>query len=226
MPTSPRSRSDSEEITPPPPIKGIILPRSDVALHFPQYCNTRYQVPLSQSPTVRIYVFFRPDLWWETLAPLVNGLYSLFTDHSLRNNIVWLTIPWTLYDVEQKAWVGIPTFTHIQVRSNEFLMIRVKSTLDIPLEEFGRMNNLISQLHDEYKSTLIKAANGMGMPVTPPSLSHSTKPSPSKRKRSRSATTPSPSSSSPKYNARRSAAKRPRLTASMRTPPSASVAQI
>ncbi len=65
-------------------------------------------------------LFFRPDLWWETSAPLINGLYLPFTTISLRNSIAWPTIPWTLYDVEQKAWVGIPTFSHIEVRANEF----------------------------------------------------------------------------------------------------------
>ncbi len=37
------------------------------------------------------------------------------------------------------------------------LMIRAKSTLEIPSEEFGGMARLISQLHEEYKATLTDA---------------------------------------------------------------------
>ncbi|KJA18630.1 hypothetical protein HYPSUDRAFT_205164 [Hypholoma sublateritium FD-334 SS-4] len=147
--SSPQSRQHSEEITPPPPLQGTFIPRTGDLLRYPQRCDARQG--LSNSPTVTIYLFHSPDLWWKTSGLLVDGQYSLLADHSIRNAIAWPLTPWTMYDVEQRRWVDIPTFARVDVWPNEFLMFRTKGSLDIDSDQFAAMDSLILKLQAQYK---------------------------------------------------------------------------
>ena len=102
------------------------------------------------------------------MGPLVDGHYSLLGDHSLRNVIVWPLIPWAMYDVQQRRWVDIPTFAQIQVRPDEFLLLRAKDTLNIDSEQMGAMDTLILQLESQYKPIPEIAWNVPQASVDPP----------------------------------------------------------
>lgn len=56
-----------------------------------------------------------------------------------------------MYDIEQKRWVDIPTFAQIEVRPDEFLMLRAKNTLNIDSDKFAAMDSLILKSHAQYK---------------------------------------------------------------------------
>ena len=126
----------------------------------------------------------QPDLWWKTLGPLTDGHYSLLDDHSLRNKIAWPTAPWTMYDVEQRCWVDIPTFAHIMVRPGEFLLLRPKSALESDREEFTEMNLLIRQLQSQYKQASPEIAGDIPVVAAAPPVTPIFEPRLPKRKRS------------------------------------------
>ena len=52
---SPHSREHSTEITPPPPLQGTFIPRTDDLLRSPERCDARWG--LSKSSMVKIYLF-------------------------------------------------------------------------------------------------------------------------------------------------------------------------
>ena len=56
MPT----REQSKEITPPPPIQGIIIPRDDTTPPRPLLCDRVAE--LSSSATVKMYIFYKVSL--------------------------------------------------------------------------------------------------------------------------------------------------------------------
>lgn len=123
------------------------------------------------------------------MGPLMDGQYSLLDDHSLRNKIAWPTAPWTMYDVEQRCWVDIPTFAHITVRPGEFLLLRPKSALGSDCKEFAEMNLLIRQLQSQYEEASPEIAGdvpvvAVATPDTPVHRPLPSTPHRSKRKRS------------------------------------------
>lgn len=147
----------------------------------------------------------------------MDGRYSLLADHSLRNAIVWPLVPWTMYDVEQKRWVDIPTFAHIDVRPDEFLMLRAKNTLNIDSDKFAAMDSLILKSHAQYKrfSKVIEnipaaqPATSPATPIRPGTADSSKSPFPRRAKRKHSEEDiAAAASSSPGCIPRRSAKKR------------------
>ncbi|KJA14196.1 hypothetical protein HYPSUDRAFT_202582 [Hypholoma sublateritium FD-334 SS-4] len=195
-------REHSKEITPPPPIQGICIPRTEDALRNPLRCDAG--LDLSTSPMVKIYVFYKPELWWETSGPLTNGLYSLRSDHSLRNQIVWPSVQFTMYDAEQMRWVDVPTFARIEVRPDEFLMFRAKSSMSTDSDEFPAMDSLTSQLRTQYRVPAPENAANVPtinteipteLPITParnliPESAATTAPRRAKRRRSQACSSP------------------------------------
>lgn len=59
----------------------------------------------------------------------------------------WPRIKYQLYDVEQNNWVDIPTFSHVEIRPHDFLLIRRASG---PQNEYGNMGKLIKELRALY----------------------------------------------------------------------------
>ena len=80
----------------------------------------------------------------------MDGLYSPLSDQSLRNVTTWPLVHFSIYDVEQMRWVDLPTFARIEVRQNDFLMLRAKSSMQIDSGEFPAMDSLIVQLRARY----------------------------------------------------------------------------
>ena len=144
------------------------------------------------------------------MGPLVDGRYSLLADYSLRNAIVWPTVNWTMFDVEQQRWVDIPTFAQVEVGPHEFLMFRTKSSLDLDSDQFAGMDSLLLKLHVQYKrfSSAIDSVPDIQSATSPATP---TRPTPSgsihrraKRKHSDEHIAATASSSSPVRISRRS----------------------
>lgn len=97
-------------------------------------------------------------------------------------------------------WVDVPTFARIEVRPNEFLMFRAKSSMPTDSDEFPAMDSLISRLQTRYRAPTPEVAGSISatvadMRVTPatnvlPESAATPAPRRAKRRRSQAGSSP------------------------------------
>ncbi len=130
----------------------------------------------------------------------MDGLYSPLSDQSLRNVTTWLLVHFSIYDVEQMRWVDLPTFARIEVRQDDFLMLRAKSSMEIDSGECPAMHSLIVQLQARYcastpEDTEVTPQTIINLPDTPAAdgfTETASAPAPRRAKRKRSQVLSSP----------------------------------
>lgn len=66
----------------------------------------------------------KPDLCWNYTAPIKDGMYSILEDDELRSLTRFPWIPFLLYDICSTNFIGMPTFSRIEVRDDEYLILR------------------------------------------------------------------------------------------------------
>ncbi|KAF8965362.1 hypothetical protein BDZ97DRAFT_1918221 [Flammula alnicola] len=110
------------------------------------------RIELSEEDSVKIYVYLTSNGEnFEHTGKLSNGTYAYLEDAVLREMSKFPITSWTVYDIIQRVFVPIPTFSRQDVRPNEFLILRSSA---VPLEKCDGLEDLIDELHMHFTSLI------------------------------------------------------------------------
>lgn len=105
-----------------------------------------------------------PDLCWRYTAPIKDGVYSVLEDDELRRLTRFPWTPFCIYDICTTEFVGIPTFSHIEVRDDEYLILR-NSRCSVRPQDIPTLWASISELLAQTR--ISKARHAESTPTAP-----------------------------------------------------------